>query len=71
MSEPKVIAIKVVGELDELEAADFPDGVVSSTFVLFEDMDHETLTILWEQSPDLVLTHRPDWVKQHYPHVFQ
>ena len=65
-STTKVIAVELLEE--NIDKKDIPaNGIVSSQFIPYSEMDDELLTLLWEQSPDIVIEHRPDWVLKHYP----
>lgn len=43
------------------------DGIVSSRIVPYAELDHATLELLYEQSPELVIEKRPEWVQQFHP----
>ena len=62
----KVIGVK---ELDEtIDEADVPDdGIVSSRFVLWENMLDEDLDCIFENDPELVIAKRPDYVARRHP----
>lgn len=61
-STTRVLGVECLGEAEPGQ-----EGVISSRFVPFEELDDETLQMLYEQSPDFVMEKRPDWVKVHYP----
>lgn len=58
----RVLGVECLGKAD-------PDqiGVISCEIVPFDELDDDTLQMLYNQSPDWVIEHRPDWVKIHYP----
>lgn len=63
-----VVAVEALDET--IDRKDVPaNGIISSQFILFTEMDDETLQILYEQSPELVMEKRPDWIKKHYPNT--
>jgi len=65
--ETKVIAVSEGEPLSDQEVKDIyaknNDGIVSCEFVKHEDLDDDTLEMLFEQSPEWVMEHRPDWIK--------
>lgn len=65
-STTKVIAVELIDE--DIDKKDIPaDGIISSKFIPYSEMDDELLSLLWEQSPDVVMEHRPDWVLRNHP----
>lgn len=62
-----VLAVEKIDPEDCPEYEKGMTGVISSRFVEWKDMDDDTLRLLWEQSPDAVIKHRPEWVKENYP----
>ena len=54
-------------ELEKLSKTN--GGIVSSKFIPFNELDDETLGIIFESSPDWIIEHRPDWVKLHHPEL--
>lgn len=61
----KVIAVENLGKID---SSDIPkSGIIDSRFILFSEMDDETLHLLYENGKELIIEKRPDWVKKHYP----
>lgn len=62
----RVVGVELIEEnVDPKEIS--ANGIVSSEFIRYEDMDDDLLNLLWEQSPDTVLEHRPEWVLLHHP----
>lgn len=66
MSQIKVLAVKQL-EIDEDDEQHFENDIVSTRFVLFQDLTDEDLEMLYEQSPDFVMEKRPDFVARKYP----
>lgn len=65
-STMKVLAVELIEEnIDPKEIS--ANGIVSSEFIRYEDMDDALLNLLWEQSPDAILEHRPEWVLRNHP----
>ena len=66
MKNSTVVGIELLEE--NIDPKDIPkDGIVSFKFIKYNEMDDETLQLLWEQSPDIVVKHRLDWVLKNHP----
>lgn len=63
----RIVGVEYLGEASPGEQ----EGVISCEIVAYEDLDDDTLEILFEQSPDFVMEKRPDWVKKHHPESVQ
>ena len=58
----RVLGVECVGEAEPGQ-----EGIVSCEVIPYEDLDDETLEILYEHSPDFVMEKRPDWIQKHHP----
>lgn len=61
-STTRVLGVECLGKAEPGQT-----GVISSRFIPYEELDDETLQMLYEQSPDFVMEKRPDWIQKHYP----
>lgn len=62
----RVVSVEMIEE--NVDPKEIPnDGIVSYQFINYEDMDDELMNSLWEESPDVLLEHRPEWVLLHHP----
>lgn len=61
---PKTLAVEFIGTITD--ETDIPEnGIVSCEVIPIEELDDETLELMFVQSPEWVMEFRPDWVKQH------
>ena len=72
-SPTKILAVVEESTLTPKEACNmhkaFPSGVISCTEYRVEYLADDVLKIIFDQSPEFVFEHRPDWVRANHPEL--